>query len=116
MKVANEQVLSAPVSKTASTLGVPDLVQRQAALTPDAVAVAAPSDRLTYQELDQRSNQLAHCLRSVGVHPGSVVGLCVERSTDFPLAALAILKAGGAYLPLETKTPSARLQMMLHAA
>ncbi len=48
--------------------------------------------------------------------PGSVVGLCLERSVDFPVAALAILKAGGAYLPLETKTPSQRLKMMLNAA
>jgi amino acid adenylation domain-containing protein len=116
MKVANEQVLAASRSGKPSTLGVPDFVQRQAALTPDAVAVTAGSHRLTYQQLDQRSNQLAHYLRRAGVNPGSVVGLCLERSIDFPLAALAILKAGGAYLPLETKTPTARLQMMLDSA
>jgi non-ribosomal peptide synthetase component F len=90
-------------------------VQRQAGVTPDALAVGAGSERLTYGELDRRSNQLAHYLRSLGVKPGSVVGLCLPASADFPLAALAILKAGGAYLPLETKSPSARLQMMLHA-
>jgi amino acid adenylation domain-containing protein len=102
--------------KKPSTLCVPDLVQRQAAVTPDALAVGADSDRLTYRELDRRSNQLAHHLRSLGVTPGSVVGLCLERELDFPVAALAILKAGGAYLPLETKTPSQRLKMMLNAA
>ncbi len=116
MKAANQQVLSAQGSSKLSTLCVPDLVQRQAALTPDALAVGAGSDRLTYQELDQRSNQLAHYLRRMGVSPGSVVGLCLPASTDFPLSALAIFKAGGAYLPLETKTPSARLQMMLASA
>ena len=116
MKVANEQVLAAPGSGNPSPLGVPDFVQRQAAVTPDALAVSAGSDRLSYQQLDRRSNQLAHYLRGLGVNPGSVVGLCLPGSADFAVAALAIFKAGGAYLPLETKTPSARLQMMLNAA
>lgn len=99
-----------------SGLCVPDLVQRQAAVTPDALAVGAGSDRLTYRELDRRSNQLAHYLRSLGVEPGSVVGLCLQRSADFPVAALAISKAGGAYLPLDTKTPNQRMKMMLDSA
>jgi amino acid adenylation domain-containing protein len=116
MKRANEQVLAAQGSTKSSPLCVPDLVQRQAASTPDALAIAAASSRLSYQQLDQRSNQLAHYLHSLGVTTGSVVGLCLPASTDFPLVALAILKAGGAYLPLETKTPSARLQTMLTSA
>ena len=99
-----------------ATFCVPDLVQRQAAVTPDALAIRAGSDRLTYRELDHRSNQLANYLRSLGVAPGSVVGLCLERSVDFPVAALAILKTGSAYLPLEAKAPGQRLQMMLNAA
>jgi amino acid adenylation domain-containing protein len=116
MRAANEQVLAAQGSKNTSGLYVPDLVRRQANLTPDALAVGAGSERLTYLELDRRSNQLAHYLRGLGVNPGSVVGLCLDSSTDFPVAALAILKAGSAYLPLETKTPSARLKMMLKSA
>jgi amino acid adenylation domain-containing protein len=116
MKLTSEQVLATPGSSNPSAPSVPDLVQRQAAVTPDALAIAAASERLSYQQLDRRSNQLAHYLRSLGVKPGSVVGLCLPGSIDFPLAALAILKAGGAYLPLETKTPSARLKMMLDAA
>jgi len=116
MKTADQQVSAAQGSRPSSTLCVPDLVQRQAAIAPDALAVAAGSQRLSYQHLEQRSNQLAHYLRGVGVKPGSVVGLCLPASTDFPLSALAIFKAGGAYLPLETKTPSARLQMMLASA
>jgi amino acid adenylation domain-containing protein len=106
----------AAVHDKPSTFCVPDLVQRQAAVTPDALAVRAGSDRLTYRELDHRSNQMANYLRGFGVAPGSVVGLCLERSVAFPVAALAIFKAGGTYLPLETKTPSRRLQMMLKAA
>jgi amino acid adenylation domain-containing protein len=116
MTAANEQVLAAQGSKDTLGLYVPDLVSRQATLTPDALAISAGSDRLTYQQLDHRSNQLAHYLHRLGVNPGSVVGLCLESSTDFPVAALAVLKAGGAYLPLETKTPSARLKMMLSSA
>jgi amino acid adenylation domain-containing protein len=92
------------------------LVQRHAITTPDALAVRAGSNRLTYRELNSRSNQLANYLQTLGVIPGSVVGLCVERTLDFPAAALAILKAGGVYLPLDTKTPKRRLQMMLDAA
>ncbi|HZZ15199.1 MAG TPA: non-ribosomal peptide synthetase, partial [Candidatus Sulfotelmatobacter sp.] len=99
-----------------STLCVPNLVQRHAITTPDALAVRAGSNRLTYRELNSRSNQLANYLQTLGVIPGSVVGLCVERTLDFPAAALAILKAGGVYLPLDTKTPKRRLQMMLDAA
>lgn len=97
-------------------LCVPDLVQRQATLRPDAVAVSADGKVLGYRELDGRSNQLAHHLRSFGVGPGHVVGLCLERGTDFAVAALAILKAGAAYLPFEKKTPAQRAQMMLDSA
>jgi amino acid adenylation domain-containing protein len=115
MTAGNEQV-SAPDSRRPLTICVPDLVERQAVASPGALAISAGSERLTYLELDHRSNQLAHYLRRLGVNPGSVVGLCLPSSIDFPIAALAILKAGGAYLPLETKTPTARLQMMLKSA
>jgi len=99
-----------------SPFSVPDLIKRHATVTPNALAVRAGSDHLTYQELDRRSNQMANYLRTLGVIPGSVVGLCLERSVDFPVAALATFKTGAAYLPLETRTPSRRLQMMLNAA
>jgi len=95
---------------------VPELVRRRTTVSPEALAVSAGSEGLTYGELDRRSNQLAHYLQSLGVIPGSVVAVCVERSLDFPIAALAILKAGAAYLPLETKTPIARLEQMLDTA
>jgi amino acid adenylation domain-containing protein len=95
---------------------VPELVQRRAALAPNALAVRAGSDCLTYQELNARSNQLAHFLCGLGVAPGSVVGLCLDHSVAFPVAALAILKAGAAYLPLEPKTPPDRLNVMLNGA
>jgi amino acid adenylation domain-containing protein len=99
-----------------STLCVPALIEERAALTPDALAVTAGNDRLTYAELDRRSNQLGHYLCSLGVNTGAVVGLCLERTVRFPVAALAILKTGAAYLPLDPKTPVERLKMMLGAA
>jgi amino acid adenylation domain-containing protein len=95
---------------------VPELIEGRAGLTPDALAVCAGRDRLTYAELDRSSNQLAHYLCSLGVNSGAVVGLCLERTLHFPVAALAILKTGAAYLPLDSKTPVDRLKMMLNAA
>lgn len=94
---------------------VPGLVHRQANSTPDALAVCAGCDQLNYRQLDHQANQLANYLRTLGAAPGNIVGLCLERSIKFPIAALAIMKAGCAYLPLDTKTPAARLQMMLNA-
>ncbi len=98
------------------TACVPELVRHRAIASPEALAVRVGSDRLTYGELDRRSNQLAHYLLNLGVVPGSAVAVCLERSVDFPVAALAILKAGAAYLPLDTKTPVERLKFMLETA
>ncbi len=92
---------------------VPQLIADQAAATPDADAVAAGAHLLTYRELDRRANQLGNHLRAMGVGPEVVVGLCLERSVDFVVAALAILKAGGAYLPLDPAYPTERLAFML---
>jgi len=95
---------------------VPELLQRRSAFSPEALAVSAGSNHLTYGELDRRSNQLAHHLQNLGVVPGRVVAVCMMRSVEFPIAALAILKAGAAYLPLDTKTPVERLKRMLDTA
>ncbi|MCY0997072.1 amino acid adenylation domain-containing protein [Myxococcus sp. MISCRS1] len=92
---------------------VHELFSRQAARTPDAIAVSYGGQDLTYRELDARSNQLAHHLRSLGVGPEVLVGLCVERSVDLVVSMLGILKAGGAYLPLEASYPTERLAFML---
>ncbi len=95
---------------------VPQLVAAQAAAMPDALAVMQGKLSLTYHELDQRANQLAHFLQSLGVGPDVVVGLYLDRSLAVIVGALAILKAGGAYLPLDPSYPKERLMLMLKDA
>ena len=92
---------------------VHDLVTAQAIATPDAIAIVAGDQYLSYGELNARANQLAHLLRSHGVGPDVPVGLCMERSIDLGIAALAILKAGGAYVPLDPSYPPNRLATLL---
>ena len=70
-------------------------------------------ERLSYRELEDRANLLAHHLRGLGVGPEEVVGLCVERSVDLVVGLLGILKAGGAYLPLDASYPGERLVFMV---
>lgn len=89
------------------------LVEIQVQQTPDQVAVDFEEQQLTYQELNQRANQLAGYLHSLGVGPDVLVGICMERSPEMIIALLAILKAGGAYLPLDTAYPAERLRFML---
>ena len=71
---------------------------------------------LSYRELNRRANHLARHLRAAGVKPGSIVGLCVDRSPDLVIGILGILKAGGAYLPLDPTTPAERMTFMLEDA
>ncbi len=89
------------------------LVEIQVQQTPDQTAVIFENQKLTYQELNQRANQLAGYLQSLGLGPDILVGICMERSPELIIALLAILKAGGAYLPLDTAYPAERLRFML---
>jgi amino acid adenylation domain-containing protein len=93
-----------------------ELFEAQAAQTPDAVAVVFDDEQLTYQELNQRANQLAHHARKLGVGPDVLVGICAERSVEMVIGLLGILKAGGAYVPLEPTYPVERLALMLEDA
>ena len=96
-----------------SALGVHHLIEAQAVRTPTSVAVVDAGRSLTYAELDARAERLAGHLRTLGVGPEVVVGLCVERSAEMVVALLGILKAGGAYLPLDPAYPAERLSFML---
>ncbi|HEX2076983.1 MAG TPA: amino acid adenylation domain-containing protein [Longimicrobium sp.] len=89
------------------------LFARQAARTPDAVALAFEGRTMTYAELDARSSRLAHRLRRLGVGPEARVGVCMERGMEMVVALLGVLKAGGAYVPLDPEYPRERLAYML---
>ncbi|HEV7745545.1 MAG TPA: non-ribosomal peptide synthetase [Pyrinomonadaceae bacterium] len=98
---------------------VPQLVNCRAAETPDAPALSAGPETITYAELNSRANQLAHYLISRGVDKGnseSLVALCIDRSFAGVVCALAVLKAGAAYLPLDPAYPLERLSFMLNDA
>ncbi|MGQ0603038.1 MAG: non-ribosomal peptide synthetase [Anaerolineales bacterium] len=88
-------------------------IEQHAEQTPDAPAILFKDQRLTYRELDQRANQLAHHLQSLGVSANTPVALCVERSFDMFVGMLGILKAGGAYVPLDPSYPRERLAFVL---
>src|SRR6185503_10498641 len=90
-----------------------ELFEAQAARRPDAIALVHDDSVLSYGELDARANRLAHHLRTLGVGPEVVVGLCVERSLDLVVGLLGILKAGGGYVPLDPSYPPDRLAFML---
>jgi len=89
------------------------LFAAQVEQNPNAVAVVFASQHLTYQELNARSNQLAHNLQARGVRPEVLVGICVERSCEMVVGLLGVLKAGGAYVPLDPQLPPERLEFML---
>jgi amino acid adenylation domain-containing protein len=90
-----------------------ELFAEQAARSPDAAAVVYENERMTYGELDRRSNQLAHELLAAGAEPGGLVGMCLERSLELPVAMLAVLKVGAAYVPIDPSYPPQRQEFML---
>ncbi len=95
---------------------VHQLFEKQVRHTPEAIAVVFQDKQLTYLQLNERANQLAHYLQELGVGPEILVGLCMERSIDLVIALLAVLKAGGAYVPLDPNYPKERLTFILEDA
>lgn len=89
------------------------LFERQVDRTPDATAVTSGAVALTYRQLDERANRIAHALIAQGVGRDVMVGLHVSRSVDLVAGALGILKAGGAYVPLDPQFPADRLELMI---
>jgi len=89
------------------------LFESQVERNPHAIAVVYENQKLTYQELNQRANQLAHYLQKLGVKPEVLVGICLERSLEMVIGILGIFKAGGAYVPLDPNYPQERLAFML---
>ncbi|WP_455713908.1 amino acid adenylation domain-containing protein, partial [Streptomyces xanthochromogenes] len=95
---------------------LPELFAGQAARTPDAVALSHGEQRLTYAELDRRANLLAHRLIAEGVRPGSRVALFQERSPEAVVAILAVVKAGAVYVPLDTRYPKDRVDLIVRVS
>ena len=90
-----------------STACLHELIEQQARLTPEAVAVAFLDQQMSYSELNRRANQVARYLRELGAGPEVRVGICVERSAEMVVGLVGIMKAGGAYVPLEATYPKA---------
>lgn len=94
--------------------GLHELVEAQVARTPDAVAVTdADGVSLTYRQLDEHANQIAHHLRGKGVVADTPVAICMDRGLDMVVALCGVLKAGGAYLPVDPDTPAARVRVLI---
>ncbi|WP_234365755.1 non-ribosomal peptide synthetase [Streptomyces sp. RTd22] len=87
--------------------------EAQAAATPDAVALVHRDTQVTYRELNEQANRIAHRLRAQGVGPGVRVGICAERGVGLLAAVVGVLKAGGAYVPLDPSYPAERVAFML---
>lgn len=100
----NQTAADYPAHKT-----IHQLFQEQATRTPDALAIRDGDNRLTYREVEDSANRLAHFLLTLGVQSGEPIGIYLERSADGILAILAVLKAGAAYVPLDMASPPARL-------
>ncbi len=98
------------------TACVHELFEKQVARDPDAIALGFEQQQLSYREVNERANQVAHFLRKRGVKPEVLVGVCLERCPEMLIAFLGIWKAGGAYVPLDPAYPKERLSFMLRDA
>ena len=105
---------SAKQAKYVRNKCIHQIVEIQTDHSPDRIAVVFENCYLTYSELNIRANCLAHRLRDLGVGPGVIVGICLEKSADMVVSMIAVLKAGGAYLPLDPEYPLERLVFMIN--
>ena len=104
----NDTQVDYPDNKT-----VVELFEQQASRTPDNTAIVFKGEALTYRQLDQRSNQLGHYLRELGVREDTPVGICLNRGLEMIVGILGILKAGGAYVPIDPEYPEQRIGYIL---
>ncbi|MEL7357855.1 MAG: amino acid adenylation domain-containing protein [Cyanobacteria bacterium J06560_6] len=99
--------------KTTNSQCIHQLIEQQAAQSPNAIALTFADQSLTYAQLNQQANRLAHVLRSHNITPGSRVAICQHRSLDLIVSILAVLKSGAAYVPLDPTYPTERLTYCL---
>ena len=110
MRWGNRAVLTQPATPPVS---IPVLFAAQVARTPEAVAMSFEGRSMTYRELEEAANRLAHLLAGQGVGPGQCVALLLSRSAEAIVAILAVLKTGAAYLPIDPALPAARIGFMV---
>ncbi|WP_458695270.1 non-ribosomal peptide synthetase [[Mycobacterium] appelbergii] len=108
----NRAVLTAPTI----ALSIPEVFAEQVLRYPDAVAVTCDGNSMSYRELDEVSNRLAHLLVGLGAGAGECVALLLEHSVQAIVSILAVLKSGAAYLPIDPALPDARMQFMIEDA
>jgi amino acid adenylation domain-containing protein len=108
LKEFNDTEVEYPRDKT-----IADLFEEQVKRTPEATAVVYEGSSLSYRELDERSSQVAHYLKGLGVREESLVCMCVDRSLEMIVGILGIMKAGGAYVPIDPTYPQERIEYIL---
>ncbi|KAA1242340.1 non-ribosomal peptide synthetase [Aquimarina sp. RZ0] len=111
LHVFNTSYVEYPRDKT-----IIDVFEEQVKRFPDTIAVVFNDKKLTYKELDKRSNQLAHYLIKQGIKDEDLIGICIERSLEMIIGILGILKAGGVYVPMDPDYPSDRIHYMINDA
>jgi len=111
--MGEEEVVGSKKMQNSKIQCLHQLFEERALKSPDQQAVVFEGKSLTYFHLNNKANQLAHYLQSLGVGPNDLVGVCLERSLDMIVGVLAVLKAGGAIVPLDTSYPDARLDFIL---
>lgn len=97
-------------------LCIHQLFEEQVERSPEAIAISYKQEHLSYRTLNIRANQFAQYMRRLGVGPGTLVGICIDRSLTMVISILAVLKAGGGYVPLDPAYPAERLAYMLEDA
>ncbi|MEB4212375.1 non-ribosomal peptide synthetase, partial [Mycobacterium sp. 94-17] len=108
-EMGNRAVLTRP----AAPMSIPTLFASHVTRNPGAIAISDGARTLSYRELDERSNRLAHSLNGYGARPGACVALLFSRSAEAVIAILAVLKSGAAYVPIDPALPAARIEFML---
>ncbi|GFE67460.1 non-ribosomal peptide synthetase [Chroococcus sp. FPU101] len=98
------------------TCGLHQLFEEQVKRTPNTIALILENQQLTYQELNQQANQVAHYLQNLGVKPEDRIGICIDRTFHLIIGLLGILKTGAAYVPLDPNYPSERLAFTIQDA
>jgi len=93
-----------------------ELFEQRVDAVPGAIAIELGEQTLTYRELEERANRLAHALHARGAQPGRYIGICLRRSVDLLIAMLAVSKSGAAYLPIDQRYPDDRVRFMLNEA